>query len=124
MTVRVWLRANGYNDVAEAIDDILAEFKGKGSRERRNWADVLCGNKGKPVTIAGRTFPMLASAQVSRGLPVSPERDSAEPRRGVSRCSKVRPVGKPASARNSDHQTGRSKDESPTARSSELAVSI
>ena len=73
MTVRVWLRANGYNDVAETIDDILAEFKAKGSRERRNWADVLCGNKGKPVTIAGRTLPMLASAQVSRGLPVSPD---------------------------------------------------
>ena len=72
MTVRVWLRANGYNDIAEAIDDILAEVKAKGSRERRNWADVLCGSEGKRVTIAGRIFPILASAQVSRGLPVSP----------------------------------------------------
>ena len=72
MTVRRWLRANGYGDVADTIDDIVAEFKAKGSKERRNWADVLCGNQGKPVTIAGRTFPILASAQVSRGLPVSP----------------------------------------------------
>ena len=71
MTVRVWLRGNGYKDITEKIDDILAEFIAKGSKERRNWADVLCGNEGKPVTIAGRTFPILASAQVSRGLPVS-----------------------------------------------------
>jgi hypothetical protein len=54
------------------IDDILARFKANGSKERRNWADVLCGNDGKPVTVAGRTFPILASAQISRGLPVSP----------------------------------------------------
>ena len=71
MTVRRWLRANDYDDVADMIDDILAEFKAKGSKERRNWADVLCGHEGKPVTIAGRTFPILASAQVSRGVPVS-----------------------------------------------------
>ena len=72
MTVRKWLRTNGYNDIAEKIDEILAEWQANGSRERRNWADVLCGNNGKPVTIAGRTFPILASAQVSRALPVSP----------------------------------------------------
>ena len=72
MTVRQWLRANDYGDVADLIEDILAELKAKGSKERRNWADVLCGNQGKPVEVAGRTFPILASAQVSRGLPVSP----------------------------------------------------
>lgn len=72
MTVRQWLRANDYIDIADMIDDILTEFKAKGSRERRNWANVLCGNDGKPVTIAGRTFPILASAQVSRGLVASP----------------------------------------------------
>ena len=71
MTVRRWLRANGYSDIADTIDDILAEFKAKDSKERRNWADVLCGIEGRPVTIADRTFPILASAQVSRGLPVS-----------------------------------------------------
>ena len=70
-TVRQWLRANDYDDVADLIDDVLAEFKAKESKERRNWADVLCGKKGKPVTIAGRAFPILASAQASRGLPVS-----------------------------------------------------
>ena len=53
------------------IDEIIEEFKAKGSKERRNWADVLSGNDGKPVAIAGRTFPILASAQISRGLPVS-----------------------------------------------------
>ncbi len=72
MTVRRWLLANGYSDIANTIDDILAEFKAKGSKERRNWADALCGNQGNPVTIAGRTLPILASAQISRGLPVSP----------------------------------------------------
>ena len=72
MTVREWLRANNYNDIADMIDEILADFKAVGSKERRNWADVLCGNDGNPVTIAGREFPILASAQISRGLPVSP----------------------------------------------------
>jgi hypothetical protein len=64
------LRANDYNDVVDMIDEILAEFKASGSRERRNWADVLAGNKGEPVTIAARLFPILRSVQVGRGLPV------------------------------------------------------
>jgi hypothetical protein len=72
MTVRQWLRGNNYNDIADMIDEILAEFRATGSKERRNWADVLCGNEGKPITIAGWEFPILASAQISRGLPVSP----------------------------------------------------
>jgi hypothetical protein len=72
MSVRQWLRANNYNDVADTIDEILAEFKAAGSKERRNWADVLTGHDGKPVTIAGREFPILASAQRSRGKPVTP----------------------------------------------------
>lgn len=71
MTVRDWLRKNNYEDVATLMDDILAEFKTRGSKERRNWADVLAGNKGRPVTIAGREFPILKSAQISRGVPVS-----------------------------------------------------
>jgi hypothetical protein len=71
MTVREWLRANDYNDIADVIDQILSEFKATGSKERRNWADALCGNEGKPVTIAGREFPILKSAQMSRGVPVS-----------------------------------------------------
>jgi hypothetical protein len=71
MTVREWLRANNYNDIGDTIDEILAEFKATGSKERRNWADVLCGNEGKPVAIAGREFPILKSAQISRGVPVS-----------------------------------------------------
>jgi hypothetical protein len=73
MTIRQWLRANNYKDIADMIDEILAEFKATGSKERRNWADVLCGHGGKPITVADRTFPMLASAQRSRRIPVSPE---------------------------------------------------
>ena len=54
MTVRRWLRGNGYSDIADTIDDIRAELKAKGSKERRNWADVLCayfGPSGSPISV-------------------------------------------------------------------------
>src|SRR5687767_10025640 len=72
MTVREWLPRNGYQDVAELITEVLTEFEAEGSKERRNWADVLSGGKdGKPAVVAGRTFPVLRSAQESRNKPVT-----------------------------------------------------
>src|SRR5262245_10775348 len=72
MTIRTWLAENNYADVAALIDEVMAEFEASGSKERRNWADVLSGGKdGKPAVIAGREFPVLAAAQVSRNKPVT-----------------------------------------------------
>jgi len=73
MAVRQWLGENNYEDVGALIDEVMAEFAAAGSKERRNWADVLSGGKnGKPVIVSGREFSVLASAQISRGKPVTP----------------------------------------------------
>jgi hypothetical protein len=73
MTARDWLRHNGYEDVAKLIDDIVAEHKARGSRERRDWWDILAGNRyGQPRTVAGRTLPVLWIAQRRQGLKPTP----------------------------------------------------
>ena len=72
MTVREWLRASGYEDIADMIDEVVAERQRDGSKERRNWWDVLAGGKdGNPHVIAGRTFPVLISAQKRQGVPIT-----------------------------------------------------
>ncbi len=72
MTAREWLRANGYADVAHMIDQILAEWRVAGNRQRRNWWQVLAGRKdGTPVVVAGREFPVLAAAQRRQCVKVS-----------------------------------------------------
>jgi hypothetical protein len=72
MTARAWLKANGYEDVATLIDQVLAELKTKGSKERRNWWDILSGGpNGKPRVVAGREFPVLFVAQKRQGKPVT-----------------------------------------------------
>jgi len=72
MRIRAWLRKLNYEDVDEKIGEVEALHKASGSKERRNWADVLCGAKdGKPVVIAGVEFPILAAAQRSRNRPVT-----------------------------------------------------
>ena len=72
MSIRKWLRENSFQYIDDTIAEVEAEFKASGSKERRNWADVLCGGKdGSPFTIAGREFPVLAAAQESRGRPVT-----------------------------------------------------
>jgi hypothetical protein len=72
-TARDWLSQNGYEDVATLIDEVLAELKAKGSKERRNWWDILSGDcHGNPRIVAGRKFPVLAIAQKRQGKPVTP----------------------------------------------------
>jgi hypothetical protein len=64
MTARDWLRDNGYEDVAALIDEVMAEMKARGSKQRRNWWDVLAGGGGgKPIVVSGREFPVLKVAQ-------------------------------------------------------------
>jgi hypothetical protein len=72
MTAREWLAQNGYEDVATLIDEVLAELKAKGSKERRNWWDILSGDShGNPRIVAGRKFPVLAVAQKRQGKKVT-----------------------------------------------------
>lgn len=70
---RDWLQRNGYVDVADMIDEVMAEWRAAGKKTRRNWWEVLAGlSDGTPCTYAGRTFPVLRVAQIRAGLPVTP----------------------------------------------------
>lgn len=71
-TVRHWLRLHGYDDIADLIDEIIAEWRGAGRATRRNWWDILSGDKeGQPREVGGRKFPVLASAQRRQGKAVT-----------------------------------------------------
>ncbi len=71
-TVRSWLVENGYPEITKMIDDIQAEWKTTGKHTRRSWWDVLSGGKnGTPRTIYGRKFPVLQSAQIRQGKPIT-----------------------------------------------------
>ncbi len=59
-----YLKANGLGDVAAMIRSVERKLKASGKETRRNWWDVLAGDsKGRPRTIVGVTFPVLAAAQ-------------------------------------------------------------
>lgn len=69
-TVRQWLVENNYSDVAELIDDVTAKWYRQGKKTRRNWWEVLAGDKtGKGKTIEGMEFPVLSAARSRQGLP-------------------------------------------------------
>jgi hypothetical protein len=54
------------------IDDIVAELRARGSKQRRNWWKVLAGHKdGSPSVIEGRVFPVLRVAQRRQGSSVT-----------------------------------------------------
>ena len=73
MTTRDWLRQNGYEDVVELLDEVMATLAARGSKERRNWWDILAGGKdGRPSVVAGREFPVLRVAQARQGKPITP----------------------------------------------------
>lgn len=62
---RVWLRENRHEDIADLIDEIMVEWKNAGKNTRRNWWDILAGDKdGNPRIVAGRKFPVLKEAQI------------------------------------------------------------
>ena len=72
MTCREWLRVNGYQDVVELIDQATARMAARGSKQRRNWWDILSGDEhGKPCVREGIEFPVLRVAQVRQGKPVT-----------------------------------------------------
>lgn len=71
-SIREWLPENGYSDVAELIEQVMACWQSKGTKTRRNWWDVLAGHKkGTPQTIEGVTFPILRAAQIRKGRDVT-----------------------------------------------------
>jgi hypothetical protein len=73
MTAREWLIENGYQDVADQINEVLVALKSSASRERRSWWDILSGGRnGKPRIVAGREFPVLYAAQRRQGKPITP----------------------------------------------------
>ena len=72
MTAQLWLKANGYDDVVVLLDEVIAALYAKGSKERRNWWEILAGGaNGKPRFVAGREFPVLYAAQKRQGKPVT-----------------------------------------------------
>ena len=71
-TVRSWLNKNEYADIAQLIDGIMLEWHKNGNKQRRNWWDILAGDKnGKPRIIAGREVPVLRAAQIRKGVKVT-----------------------------------------------------
>jgi len=67
---RVWLRANGFIEVADAILEIMQRWRERGLKTRRSWWEALGGTrKGTPVTVEGFTFPIIAAIREERGLP-------------------------------------------------------
>jgi hypothetical protein len=70
---RVWLRENGYADVADRVDSTIERWMQAGKSTRRNWWDTLAGgDDGRPYSIEGQPFPVLASAQLRQGKTVTP----------------------------------------------------
>ena len=69
-SIRQWLVENNYNDVAELIDDVTAKWDRQNKRTRRNWWEVLAGDRdGKGRIIEGMEFPVLTAARIRQGLP-------------------------------------------------------
>jgi hypothetical protein len=72
MTCREWLRANGYEDVVELIDQATAKMAVRGSKQRRNWWEILSGgDQGRLCVREGIEFPVLRVAQVRQGKTVT-----------------------------------------------------
>ena len=70
--VKAWLARNGYEDYVELINQVEAEWKAKGSKERKNWWLIMSGGvNGRPKTVCGRVFPVLAAFQERQGKAVT-----------------------------------------------------
>jgi hypothetical protein len=68
-TVIPWLRASGYREIADLIEEIESGWRANGLKTRRNWFEILAGDrKGRPRAVAGKTFPVIASIRRRQGL--------------------------------------------------------
>ena len=108
MTARDWLRENGYSDIVDLIDLVMTDIAASGSRQRRNWWDVLSGGtNGKPIAVNGHEFPVLRVAQTRQGKPLTPN--------AISRSQNERPPDVIATKRwprrRQSSRIGRTKDD-------------
>lgn len=106
MVARQWLRENEYSDVADMIDEIMAEWRSTGNGSRRNWWETLAGGEnGRPYHVAGREFPVLRAAQVRQGKAVTADSVS---RRAGEEAPDVMPCGRWAMCERNrtDHAAG------------------
>ena len=88
-TAREWLRANGYDDVANMIDLTMAEWRDAGNAQRRNWWTVLAGRSdGSGCVVAGRTFPIIANIQRRQG--VTPSKRSVRRKKRETKPPSIR----------------------------------
>lgn len=71
LDARTWLRANGYQDIAERIDRLMTTWKEHDKGTRRDWWLVLAGSpSGRPSRVGGKEWPMLAAFRKRQGYPV------------------------------------------------------
>src|SRR5437867_661263 len=71
-TVRRWLIENNYDDIATLIDQVMLVWERKGVRTRRNWWEVLAGDReGNQRTIEGITLPVLRAARIHQRMRVT-----------------------------------------------------
>jgi hypothetical protein len=92
MDARKWLRANGYIDEANLIDEIMAEWRKSGNGTRRNWWDKLAGRaNGEACIVGDRKIPVLRAAQIRQGKTVTAnaicnnENEEIPPKRSTGR---------------------------------------
>lgn len=98
MTCREWLNQNNYADVVSLIDQAMAKIAGRGSKQRRNWWEILAGgSNGKPSVREGIEFPVLRAAQLHQRVPITPN--------AICRNSEE----KPPEPRNTNRWPGRKK---------------
>ena len=72
-SIKKFLKGNQYGKYADLIDQVEAEMVAAGSKQRRNWWDILAGGTdGRPLTVNGHQFPVLRAAQIRKGTPVTP----------------------------------------------------
>lgn len=65
----MWLRENGYGDIADQIESVMARWKSNGKRTRRNWWAILAGHKdGRPRVAGGVEFPVLHAARIRQRM--------------------------------------------------------
>lgn len=67
-TIKEWLAEHNYPEVLRKIEKVERGWARKGTKTRRDWADVLAGNlDGSPKTIEGVEFPVLCAARRRKG---------------------------------------------------------
>ena len=82
---RLWLRENGYGDIADLIESFIAEWKATGKHTRRNWWEILAGDsRRKPLHNQWQALPRIEDRTDSTRPAGDSERDLAPGRKGTS----------------------------------------